>query len=152
MAELKTKENDLDVEDFLNAIANENKRKDSFALAKLIKKVTGYKPKMWGTSIVGFGSYHYKYASGHEGDAALIGFSPRKQSFTLYLMCGFHGQGELMKKLGKHKTGKGCLYINNLRDIDTGVLSELIKISMEAILHRVESAKKIHERQLFFLY
>jgi hypothetical protein len=141
MAELKTKENNLSVEAFLNSIADEDKRKDSFALLKLIQKATKFEPKMWGTSIIGFGSYHYKYDSGHEGDAALIGFSPRKQNFTVYLMCGLHEQPALLKKLGKHKTGKGCLYFNSMKDIDAGTLSELIKISMEAIKQWVDTMK-----------
>ena len=142
MAGLKTTENDLSEEEFLNAITDEHKRRDSFTLIRLFKKVTKFEPRMWGTSIVGFGSYHYKYKSGHEGDAPLTGFSPRKQNFTLYLMCGFHEQPELLKKLGKHKTGKGCLYINSFDDVDSGALSELIKISMIAIKTQVEIMKK----------
>jgi Domain of unknown function (DU1801) len=142
VAELKTKENNLSVDDFLNSIAGETKRKDSFALLKLIKKATGYEAKMWGTSIVGFGSYHYKYASGHEGDAALVGFSPRKQNFTIYLMCGFHERPDLLKKLGKHKTGKGCLYFNSMADVDEKVLSELIKASLETLKKWIAEMKK----------
>lgn len=142
MAELKTKVNAASVEDFLNSIADENKRKDSFALLKLYRKITKMEPKMWGPSIIGFGSYHYKYDSGHEGDMALAAFSPRKANLTLYIMGAIEGQEERLKKLGKHKTSKGCLYINNLKDIDTVVLTELIKISMDFIKHQVEVMKE----------
>src|SRR5512147_809343 len=118
MAELKTKPTEQSVEDYLNAIPDEQKRADAFAIVKLMKQVTRAEPKMWGSSIVGFGSYHYKYASGHEGDTCLVGFSPRKQNLTLYLMLGVADYSDLLNKLGKHKTGKGCLYINKLADVD----------------------------------
>lgn len=95
-----------------------------------MKRVTRQAPKMWGSSIVGFGSYHYKYASGHEGDMCLTGFSPRKEALTLYLSLGSGSYGELLQKLGKHKTGKGCLYIKNLEDVDLKVLEELVKKSV----------------------
>jgi hypothetical protein len=131
MAELKTQPNDQSVEAFLNGVTDEKQRQDSFAVLELMKKLTGAEPKMWGTSIVGFGSYHYKYASGREGDWFLTGFSPRKQSLTLYIMAGFSRHDTLMSKLGKFKTGKSCLYIKRLEDVDRDVLKELIKESVE---------------------
>ena len=131
MAELKTKKTAASVKDFLNRVPEERKRKDSFALLKLMQEVTGAKPAMWGPSIVGFGSYHYKYASGREADWPLAGFSPRKQNLTLYIMGGFRGYGELLGKLGEHKTGKACLYINRLEDVDLATLKELVRRSVE---------------------
>lgn len=131
MAELKTKENETNVEAFLNGIEDEQRRKDCQAVAKMMQQVTKAKPKMWGSAIVGFGNYHYKYASGREGDWMLVAFSPRKQNLTLYITAGFDGREDLMMKLGKHKTGKGCLYINKLSDIDTTVLKALIQKSVE---------------------
>lgn len=127
MAELKTKKNNSDVEAFLNAIPEERKRNDSFAVLEMMKRATKLEPKMWGTSIVGFDEYHYKYDSGHEGDMCLIGFSPRKQNLTLYITYEFDKFASLFNKLGKHKTSKACLYINKLDDVDTKVLEELIK-------------------------
>ncbi|MBN2503462.1 MAG: DUF1801 domain-containing protein [Anaerolineales bacterium] len=131
MAELKTQQNDASVEEFLNAVKNESKRADSYRILELMREVTGEEPTMWGTSIVGYGSYHYKYASGREGDWFLAGFSPRKQNLTLYIMAGFDEYDDLMSKLGKHKTGKSCLYINKLADIDEQILRELVKKSIE---------------------
>lgn len=131
MAELKTKPNDGSVEAFLDAIPDAEKRQDSFALLKLMKEVTGAQPKLWGSSIVGFGSYHYKYESGREGDWFLTGFSPRKRDLTLYIMAGFSRYDELMKKLGRHKTGKSCLYVKRLADVDLATLRELIRRSVE---------------------
>ena len=133
MAELKTKINDGDVKDFLNSVENEEKRKDCFTILNLMKTITGEEAKMWGTSIIGFGSYHYKYASGREGDFMATGFSPRKQNITLYIMGGFKNYDNLMKKLGKHSTGKSCLYIKKLDDIDQDVLKELITESVKYI-------------------
>lgn len=130
-AELKTKVNDASVEGFLNQVENEKRRSDAFEVLYLMKEVTGEQPKMWGASIVGFGTYHYKYASGQEGDWPLTGFSPRKQSLTLYIMPGFSRYDDLMTKLGKYKTGKSCLYVNKLTDIDKDVLKTLIKESVE---------------------
>ena len=130
MAELKTKQTDESVNAFLNSITDEQKRKDAFAISKLMQTATKSPPKMWGSSIVGFGNYHYKYASGREGDWMLIGFSPRKQNLTLYIMAGFEQYGALLKKLGKYKTAKSCLYINRLNDIDLPTLKELIKQSV----------------------
>ena len=133
MAELKTKQNDQDVEQFLNSVADDKKRQDSFTILELMKDVTGEEPRMWGDSIVGFGSYHYKGASGREGDWFLTGFSPRKQSLTLYIMSGFDQYDRLLSKLGKHTTGKACLYIKKLDDIDESVLKELVAQSVEHV-------------------
>ena len=127
MAELKTKKTVVSVDDFLAKVSPEKKRRDAVALCELMKKVTKLEPKLWGPSMVGFGDYHYKYESGHEGDTFLVGFSPRKQNLTLYVMPGFAQYGELLAKLGKHKTGKGCLYINTLDDVDVPTLQALIK-------------------------
>lgn len=130
MAELKTKVNDASVDDFLNQIEDEQKRADCFAIAKLMQQATKARPKMWGSNIVGFGAYHYVYASGRTGDWPLVGFSPRKGNITLYIMAGFEQYDDLMNKLGKHKTGKSCLYIKSLADVDKGVLKELIAKSV----------------------
>jgi hypothetical protein len=130
-AEVKTKVNEASVEGFLNSVADEQARKDSFEILKMMRQVTKEEPKMWGASIVGFGSYHYKGASGREGDWMLIGFSPRKQNLTLYLMHGFDAHKDLLKKLGKYKTSTGCLYIKNLDDVDKKVLKELVTESVK---------------------
>jgi hypothetical protein len=119
------------VEGFLNSVADEQSRKDCFEILKMMKQVTKEEPKMWGASIVGFGSYHYKGASGREGDWMLIGFSPRKQNLTLYLMHGFEVHKDLLKKLGKYKTSMGCLYIKKLDDVDKKVLKELMAESVK---------------------
>ena len=129
MAELKTKQTDDSVTRFLNSVADETKRKDSFEILGMIEKATGLPPKMWGTAIVGYGSYHYKYDSGHEGDMCIIGFSPRKQNITLYVGVSNENIQKLLIDLGKHKTGKGCLYINKLSDININVLKKIIKVS-----------------------
>ena len=131
MSELKTKVNNASVEKFLNTVADEQARKDCYEILKIMKQVTKEEPKMWGASIVGFGSYHYKGASGREGDWMLTGFSPRKQNLTLYLMHGFEVHKELLKKLGKHKTSMGCLYIKKLEDVDKKVLKELVAESVK---------------------
>ena len=133
MAEVKTKQNEQNVEDFLNGISDEKRRADCFAVLEMMKKITGEEPKMWGASIVGFGNYRYKYESGREGDWFMAGFSPRKTSLTLYIMSGFTHYDELLGKLGKHKTGKSCLYINKLEDINSEVLEELINDSVENV-------------------
>jgi hypothetical protein len=138
MAENKTTPNDQDVEQFLNSVNDERKRKDSFTILELMKQVTGIEPRMWGSSIVGFGSYHYKYGSGREGDMILAGFSPRKQNLTLYNMGGFKRYDDLLKKLGKHTTGKGCLYIKRLDDVDLTTLKSLIE---ESVKHVKQKAK-----------
>ncbi len=133
MSEVKTKKNEASVEGFLKSVENEKRREDSFVVLDLMKEVTGEKPTMWGTSIVGFGSYHYKGASGREGDWMKVGFSPRKQNMTLYIMDGFGSYDSLLDKLGKYKTGKSCLYINKLEDVDQTVLRELVKQSFKSM-------------------
>jgi hypothetical protein len=138
MAEQKTTPTDQSVEDFLSAIADEQKRKDSFTLVELIREVTGQEPTMWGSSIVGFGSYHYKYASGREGDTMLAGFSPRKQNLAIYNMGGIDPDDVLLKKLGKHTTGKGCLYVKRLDDVDLPTLKRLIEASVNRIQERAQ--------------
>jgi hypothetical protein len=130
MAELKTKPTDASVDDFIKDIADERKRQDSRTILDLMKEVSGYEPRMWGDSIIGFGVEHYKYTSGREGDWPVIGFSPRKQNLTLYLMYGFEKHSDLLEKLGKHKIGKACLYINKLSDIDMPTLKQLVERSL----------------------
>lgn len=134
--ELKTKVNDGDVLKFLNSVENDKRKEDALVILDIMKKKTGEEAKMWGKSIVGFGSYSYKYASGHEGEWMAIGFSPRKQSLTLYIMPGFERYDELMKNLGKYKTGKSCLYINKLEDVNLKILEELISASYEHMERR----------------
>ncbi len=129
MAELKTKKNNASVEAFLNGIENEKRKKDSFAILKLLKNCTKNEPRMWGSNIVGFGNHHYKYESAREGDWFSLGFSPGKQHLTVYIMTGFSRYGEIMKRLGKYKTGKSCLYINKLEDVDINVLEEIVQAS-----------------------
>ena len=129
MAELKTKLNNASVEKFLNSVKDEQKCQGSFKILEMMKKITKEDPKMWGPSIVGFGSYHYKYASGHEGDMCIAGFSLRKESLTIYILPGFEKYDSLMKKLGKYKTGKSCLYIKRLDDVDRNILEEIISTS-----------------------
>lgn len=132
-AELKTKLNDASVEDFLNAVQDDQARADCFEIVTIMKQATKAEPKMWGTSIVGFGSYHYKGKSGREGDWMLTGFSPRKQNLTLYIMPGFDRYDKLLKKLGKFSTGKSCLYIKKLADVDKKVLKELVSESVKVM-------------------
>lgn len=127
MAELKTKVNEASVTDFLSAVTNDARREDSFTVLRLMQKVSGKKPKMWGGSIVGFDKYHYRYDSGHEGDMCMIGFSPRANALTLYILSDSGNEEALLKKLGKYKRGKGCLYINKLADVDMKVLQELVQ-------------------------
>jgi nucleoid DNA-binding protein len=129
-AEVKTKVNDASVTEFLNSVADEQKRSDCFEVLKMMEQITKAAPKMWGSSIVGFGSYHYKGKSGREGDWMLTGFSPSKQNLTLYLMGGLEGHAELLKKLGKFTTGVACLYIKRLDDVDRKVLKELVGASV----------------------
>ena len=133
MAELKTKPTGEDVTQFLNALSNEKKRQDSFTLIELMRQATGKEPKLWRGGIIGFGDVHYKYPSGHEGDTGIIGFAPRKTNMTLYFLSGFDEQEALLAKLGKHKIGKGCLYINRLDDINLPVLRDLIQSSVENV-------------------
>ena len=136
MSSNKTVETDASVENFINAVDNEQKRKDSWDMIALMKKITGEGPRMWGSSLVGFGQYHYKYESGREGDFFLTGFSPRKTALTVYVMPGFAGYGEQMEKLGPHKTGKSCLYLKNLDVIDRDVLEEIIRDSVAVMRKR----------------
>ncbi|MFW9967452.1 MAG: DUF1801 domain-containing protein [Candidatus Thorarchaeota archaeon] len=131
MSDVKTKPTDASVEDFLNSVEHPQRREDSFELLEMMKEITREEPTMWGPSIVGFGSYHYKYESGREGNMPLTGFSPRKRSLTVYIMSGFEGYNDLLEKLGKHKTGKSCLYINKLEDVDRSVLEKIISQSIE---------------------
>ena len=131
MAENKTKQTDLSVNAFLEGVDNDQKRGDCQTLVQLMQDVTGEDARMWGPSIVGFGSYHYKYESGREGDNMLVGFSPRAQNLTLYIMRGFDEYEPLLERLGKHKTGKGCLYLKTLTDVDMDVLKEMVERSVE---------------------
>ena len=133
MAENKTKPNNLSVEAFLDKIEDPVKKADSKTLAALMEELTGSKPKMWGESIVGFGDYRYKYASGREGDWFVAGFSPRKQNLTIYIMGYLEFYTDILDNLGKHKQGKGCLYIKRLEDIDKDVLRNLIRNSIERL-------------------
>lgn len=131
MAETKTKPTKISVKKFIDSVEDEQKRKDSYELIDMMKKITKSEPKMWGPSIVGFGSYHYKYDSGHEGDICLTGFSPRKAAFSIYAMCG-RGYEEYLDKLGKFKQGNGgCIYVKKLSDIDLKVLKALITASVK---------------------
>jgi hypothetical protein len=136
MAELKTKQTDLSVDVYIDAIADANRRQDCLALVDLMRKATQEEPKMWGTGIVGFGRYHYKYASGHEGDSCLTGFASRKQALTIYLMPGFEGYESLLADLGKYKPAKGCLYLKRLADVNLQVLRELIERSVQELKRR----------------
>jgi len=138
MTELKTKKNRRSAKAFIDSVQDERKRKDCREAMTMMRKVTGKQPKMWGDAIVGFGSYHYKYASGREGEFFITGLSPRKQNLTIYIMPGFSKYGSLMKKLGKHKTGKSCLYVKTLEDIDRGVLAELVE---KSVLHMRQTYK-----------
>jgi|SRR5690606_22427840 len=129
MAEIKTKATDADVHEFINTFADtEQKRKDSIELLRLMQDLTGYEPKLWGPSIIGFGQYHYKSdRSRQEGDWPLVGFSPRKTAISLYIYSGAQGQDELLKELGKYKMGKGCIYVKKLSDINQDILKKLMK-------------------------
>lgn len=126
MAKNKTTESSSSVNEFINAVKEDTKRKDSLSLIELLKKQTGLEPKMWGPSIIGFGSYHYKYDSGHEGDSPLVSFSPRASAITLYLSGHFEKREELLEMLGKHKTDKGCIYFKSLDSINMRTLEEMI--------------------------
>ena len=131
MAEPKTKPTDASVEAFLNAVPDEKKRADSFRVLEIMREVSGEAPQMWGDAIVGFGTSHYTYASGREGDWPLIGFSPRKASLTLYITSDFDRYADLLGRLGKFTTGKSCLYIKRLSDVDEATLRELVRQSVE---------------------
>ena len=131
MATLKTQPTQQDAKSFLEAIENPQQRVDAFCILEMMEEASGESPIMWGDSIVGFGSYHYRYASGREGDWFLTGFSPRKKQFSLYVMSGFEQYDKLMEELGKYKTGKSCLYIKKLADVDEKILRQLIKASVD---------------------
>jgi hypothetical protein len=131
MAKNKTTETESSVVDFINLVPDEVKRNDAFELIKMMQQQTGFEPKMWGPSIIGFGSYHYKYESGHEGDAPLAAFSPRKAAITLYFSLSAEDREELIAKLGKHKPSKGCIYIKKLADIDLEILKKMVLLSVK---------------------
>lgn len=128
--ELKTKETDNSVIEFIETVESPKKREDAYRLLEIFTETTGYEAKMWGPSIIGFGSYHYKYPTGHEGDFMLVGFSPKKAKISLYFATGDSKREELLQKFGKHTTGKACVYINKVADIDVEVLKELIRQSV----------------------
>ena len=132
MAEIKTKPTPIDVSAFIDAVDNPVRRDDAKAVCAMLERITGEAPKMWGPSIIGFGSYHYRYDSGHEGDMCRLGFSPRKAALVLYVLTEDPGQAEKLTQLGKHKTGKSCLYIKKLADVDIGVLED---IARDALSH-----------------
>lgn len=127
----KTTETERSVIDFINTAPNEAKRKDAFELLKIMQEVNGFEPKMWESDIIGFGNYHYKYESGHEVEAPLTAFSPRKDAVSLYLSSSFENKEELLSKFGKHKAGKGCIYIKKLSDINTAILKQMISLSVD---------------------
>ncbi|MBM7691434.1 hypothetical protein JOC77_000839 [Peribacillus deserti] len=131
MYKLKTKETDNNVIEFIETVDNPKKREDAYQLLVIFSETTGYHAKMWGPSIIGFGSYHYKYESGHEGDAPLVGFSPRKAKISLYFAVGDNEREHLLQDFGKHTAGKACVYINKLADVDKEVLKKLIIQSVE---------------------
>ena len=130
MTENKTKESDASVDAFLDAVENDERRTDCKTLLNLMAEVTGSEPRMWGSSMIGFGRYHYRYASGREGDWFITGFSPRKKALTLYIMPGFDGYDDLMGRLGKHTSGRACIYVRRLDDIDLEVLKEMVLASV----------------------
>ena len=133
MADLKTKRTEASVEAFLKGVVDDTHHEDCLTLLRIMKQATRAEPKIWGSNMVGFGSYHYKYASGREGDWFLTGFAPRKRDLTLYIMAGFKRYQALLAKLGKHKTGKSCLYITRLADVDLRVLKELVFASVKHV-------------------
>ena len=140
MAELKTKPNSENVGDFLNTIDDKQKRADCKTVAKIMREATGKRAKMWGASIVGYDNYDYKYESGRSGSFMITGFSPRAQNISIYIMPGFKKFGPLMDKLGKYKTGKSCLYVKRLEDVDQKVLARLIKASVKEMRRMYKSA------------
>jgi len=133
MAGTKTKATEASVEGFIDGVENLTRRADARAVCAMLQRITGEAPKMWGPSIVGFGAYRYRYESGHEGEMCRIGFSPRKAQLVLYILPGFDGEAELLSRLGRHKTGKACLYIGKLAYVDSGVLEKLCTRSWEAM-------------------
>lgn len=139
MAEAKTKPTAVSAEKHIAAIVNEQQRNDARILVELMRRVTQQPPTMWGPSIIGFGSYHYKYASGHEGDSVLVGFAVRKSEFSIYLMAGFEDRESLLARLGPHKMAKACLYIKRLTDVDVEVLETIVTRSVAEIKRRYPS-------------
>lgn len=142
VAELKRQEKNTNVDDFLSSIPHETKRQDSNSIVRLMSEATGEEPMMWGKNIVGFGSFRYKYASGRESESPLTAFSPRKQSLTIYIVSGFENYGALLSNLGKYRTGKVCLYINKLADIDIPTLRRLVRRSVTDV-----AAGKLYSRK-----
>ena len=136
MTALKTRPTNASVDDFLNGVENDSRRNDARCVLAIMQRATHELPRMWGDRIVGFGSYHYRYASGHEGDWPLTGFSPGKRNLTLYIMPGFDDYQSLLARLGKHRIGKSCLYANKLRDLDISVLEELVRQSVADMRRR----------------
>lgn len=146
MAEMKTRASNASVDDFLRSIPDDARRQDCLRVLEIMKRVTGDEPKLWGAGMVGFGSYHYRYESGREGDWFVTGFSPRKANLTLYIMAGFDRYPELLARLGKFKTGKSCLYVKQLADVDEAVLTELIAASVEHMRRTYEVARRESSR------
>lgn len=143
MAKNKTNETQVNVVDFIHSyVENEQKKEDSFKLIELMSNWTGFEPKMWGPTIIGFGSYHYKYASGHEGDMPLIGFSPRKAEFSLYIYTPIEENKHLLENFGKFKIGKACIYVKKLSDVSIPVLEEMCKTTIEYLNKHHECACK----------
>jgi hypothetical protein len=138
VADVKTRVNDASVLAFLEGVKDDQKRRDCDTLIDMMRDVTGKEPRMWGSSIIGFGSYHYVYSSGRQGDWPVTGFSPRARNLSVYIMPGFSRYGALMERLGKHKTGKSCLYINQLADVDQDVLRQLVQASVEHMGEKYE--------------
>lgn len=149
MAENKTKQTKASVDKFITTINDESMREDCNTIIKLMKSVTKEEPKMWGPSIIGFGTYHYKYASGREGDMCITGFSPRKQNLTIYLMLGFEKQKVLLKDLGRYKTSKSCLYIKSLKDVDIKVLKEMINSSVKEMKKLYPPQKRNLRKEIY---
>ena len=144
MAKTKTTYTGSDVTDFVNTyVDNEQKKADSFRLIELMQEWTGFEPNMWGSTIIGFGNYHYRYASGHEGDAPILGFAPRKSAFSLYVYSATEKSEELLAELGKFKMGKACIYVNKLADINLSILHELCRESIKYINEHYECACRI---------
>ncbi len=139
MVENKTRKTGASVEEFIASVENKRRREDGLTLLEMMKEITGLEPEMWGPSIIGFGDYHYRYASGREGDMFLTGFSPRKQSLSLYIMDGFDGRDDLLARLGKHRRSVSCLYVNKLADVDMSVLRELVSRAFESAKANAES-------------
>lgn len=138
--ENKTQPTEQSVESFLDSVEDERKRVDCYTLLELIGEITGDKPVMWGSSIIGFGTYHYKYASGREGDFMVTGFSPRKRNLTIYVMPGFDQYEQMLSRLGKYKTGRSCLYVNKLADVDMDILRELLSAGVKYMREKYQTS------------